>query len=139
MPTRRILLALVVALGLAFGCAVAGSAHELPEPAGGAGLPATHCLDPLCNTGAGPGAVAHLDATVQSSPAPADSCVQSASCVGGGAIVSWPALALLLLAGGVIATQVPRARPRRLRRFTSSLFALPGGVPSSLLRPPRVV
>ena len=68
--------------------------------------------------------------------APSPSCVQSASCGGGGAaaLAGGPTLWVAMLGGAVVALGLALAGLRRAPRRAGRLLA---GIPSVLLRPPQ--
>jgi hypothetical protein len=127
MPTGRTLVALAVTLGLLFAC-MSSAASQATLASG-----STRATSFVVVTGsATPGA------TLQATPEPFDTCVQSASCIGGGALSSCSML-LFAVACGIAALALFGPAPRRCSRFCASYFALPRGVTFDLLRPPQVV
>jgi hypothetical protein len=140
----RVLVALICALGLGLACVGAGNVRV----ADGAGLtfatpnPGTTCVIPMCEQSrAGneiavesSGAVASLDAPVGFSP----TCVQSASCVGGGTLAVGSVIVLALFSC-LTALGPSRPRPMRMRHRSAARFALPKAAVPPIFRPPRFI
>jgi hypothetical protein len=143
VPRPRVLVALVCALGLALACLGAGNVRVVNASGFTPGVMAegATCANPICEQSqtAAEGTVVQASPSVASDPIGLPvSCVELASCIGGGTLAIGSVL-MFALFSNLSAFGVLRARAMRISHHAIRQVALPKGERSLVFRPPRFI